>query len=148
MSTKAIRILLAVLAGMLACFFVLIALTERSDAAQEIHDRLGLNVANGDIAHYEDTHGGFLGDGEAVAAFTASEENAAFIEQSWRTDFSDEQVLGILFGEGGVLESRGFSLPENGLFFFENSGSEYSINFVFSVYDPATRAVYYCRFDT
>ena len=148
MSTKTIKILLAVLAGMLVCFFVLIAFTERSDGAQEIYDNLHLSVANGDITHYEDTHGGFLGDGEAIAAFTASEENAAFIEENWRADFADEQVLGNLFGEGGVLESRGFSLPENGLFYFEDSGNGLSINFVFAVYNPETRAVYYCRLDT
>lgn len=148
MSTKTIKILLAVLAGMLVCFFVLIAFTERSDGAQELYDNLHLSVANADVTFYQDNHGGFLGDGEAVAAFTASKKNAAFIEQNWRADFADEQVLGILFGEGGVLQSRGFSLPENGLFYFEDTGSEYSINFVFAVYDPATRAVYYCRFDT
>ena len=148
MSTKTIKIFLAVLAGMLVCFFVLIVLTEKSDGAQELYDNLRLSVANADVTHYEDTHGGFLGDGEAVAAFTASEENAAFIEQNWRADFSDEQVLGILFGEGGVLQSRGFYLPKNGLFYFKDLGSAHSINFIFAVYNPETRAVYYCRFDT
>lgn len=148
MSTKAIRISLLVLAVLLVCFFVLIALTERSDGAQELYDNLHLSVANADVELYEDTHGGFLGDGETIAVFTASEENAAFIEENWRADFADEQVLHILFGESGVLESRGFSLPENGLYYFKDLGGGHSVNFIFAVCNPADRTVYYCRFDT
>lgn len=148
MSTKAIRISILVLAGLLVCFFALVALTEKSDGAQEIQNYLSLNVANDDIWPYEDSHGGFLGDGETVAAFTANEANAAFIRGNWSSEFTDEQAREILFGSSGVLQSRGYSLPENGLYYFEDGGSEYSINFVFAVYNPASQTVYYCRFDT
>ena len=82
------------------------------------------------------------------SVFTASEENAALIEQNWRADFSDEDVLHILFGESGVFTSYGYVLPKNGLFYFKDFSSAHSINFVFAVYDPADRTVYYCRFDT
>lgn len=148
MSTKAIRISILVLAGLLLCFLALTILTEKSDGAVELQNNLSLNVANGDISFFKDTHGGFLGDGDASAVFTASEENAAAIEKSWSGDFSDEDVLHILFGESGVFTSYGYVLPKNGLYYFSDRGNGYSINFVFAVYDPADRTVYYCRFDT
>ena len=148
MSTKAIRISILVLAGLLLCFLALTILTEKSDGAVELQNNLSLNVANGDISFFKDTHGGFLGDGDASAVFTASEENAAAIEKSWSGDFSDEGVLHILFGESGVFTSYGYVLPKNGLYYFSDRGNGYSINFIFAVYDPADRTVYYCRFDT
>lgn len=148
MSTKAIRISILVLAGLLLCFLALTTLTEKSDGAVELQNNLSLNVANGDISFFKDTHGGFLGDGDASAVFTASEENAAAIEKSWSGDFSDEDVLHILFGESGVFTNYGYVLPKNGLYYFSDRGNGYSINFVFAVYDPADRTVYYCRFDT
>ena len=148
MSTKAIRISILVLAGLLLCFLALTTLTEKSDGAVELQNNLSLNVANGDISFFKDTHGGFLGDGDASAVFTANEENAAAIEKSWSGDFSDEDVLHILFGESGVFTSYGYVLPKNGLYYFSDRGNGYSINFVFAVYDPADRTVYYCRFDT
>lgn len=148
MSTKAIRISILVLAGLLLCFLALTILTEKSDGAVELQNNLSLNVANGDISFFKDTHGGFLGDGDASAVFTANEENAAAIEKSWSGDFSDEDVLHILFGESGVFTSYGYVLPKNGLYYFSDRGNGYSINFVFAVYDPADRTVYYCRFDT
>lgn len=148
MSTKAIRISILVLAGLLLCFLALTILTEKSDGAAELQNNLSLNVANGDISFFKDTHGGFLGDGDASAVFTASEENAVLIEQNWRADFSDEGVLHILFGESGVFTNYGYVLPKNGLFYFKDFSSAHSINFVFAVYDPADRTVYYCRFDT
>ena len=148
MSTKAIRISILVLAGLLLCFLALTLLTEKSDGAVELQNNLSLNVANGDISFFKDTHGGFLGDGDESAVFTASKENAALIEQSWRADFSDEDVLHILFGESGVFTNYGYVLPKNGLYYFSDRGNGYSINFVFAVYDPADRTVYYCRFDT
>ena len=148
MSTKAIRISILVLAGLLLCFLALTTLTEKSDGAVELQNNLSLNVANGDISFFKDTHGGFLGDGDASAVFTANGENAAAIEKSWSGDFSDEGVLHILFGESGVFTSYGYVLPKNGLYYFSDRGNGYSINFVFAVYDPADRTVYYCRFDT
>lgn len=148
MSTKAIRISILVLAGLLLCFLALTILTEKSDGAVELQNNLSLNVANGDISFFKDTHGGFLGDGDASAVFTANEENAAAIEKSWSGDFSDEDILHILFGESGVFTNYGYVLPKNGLYYFSDRGNGYSINFVFAVYDPADRTVYYCRFDT
>lgn len=148
MSTKAIRISILVLAGLLLCFLALTILTEKSDGAVELQNNLSLNVANGDISFFKDAHGGFLGDGDASAVFTASEENAAAIEKSWSGDFSGEDVLHILFGESGVFTNYGYVLPKNGLYYFSDRGNGYSINFVFAVYDPADRTVYYCRFDT
>ena len=148
MSTKAIRIFLAVLALLLAGFILLVTLTEKSDGAQELYDQLSFNVANRDILYYDDSHGGFFGDGAAVAVFKASTENSAVIKQSWRGNFADGQVLEILFGEGGVFQSRGFYLPENSLFYFKDFSSLHSLNFVFAVFNCESGEVYYCRFDT
>ena len=148
MSTRAIRISLAVLAVLLAGFISLVALTEKSARVEELREHIFLDVTESDIEYYHDSHGGFFGDGETVAVFTASDKNAALIGGSWSSEFTNEQALEILFGEGGVLQSRGFTLPENGLYYFEDGGRGSSVNFVFAVYDTASRTVYYCRFDT
>ena len=148
MSTKSIRNLLIALAALLIGFVLLVTLTEKSPGEEELGKYLALEVSEDNILYYHDSHGGFFGDGETVAVFTASDKNAALIGGSWSSEFKNEQALEILFGEGGVLQSRGFTLPENGLYYFEDGGRGSSVNFVFAVYDTASRTVYYCRFDT
>ena len=60
MSTRAIRISLAVLAVLLAGFITLVALTEKSPRVEELREHIFLDVAESDIEYYHDSHGGFL----------------------------------------------------------------------------------------
>lgn len=149
MSTRAIRISLAVLAVLLAGFITLVVLTEKSPRVEELREHIFLDVTESDIEYYHDSHGGFFGDGEAVAVFRASEENAFTIKKAWSNTFCGSRaVLDILYGKGGVFENHGIFPPKNGFFFYKNTGSGFSQNFIFAVFDQESSKVYYCRFDT
>ena len=86
MSTKSIRNLLIALAALLIGFVLLVTLTEKSPGEEELGKYLALNVSEDNILYYHDSHGGFFGDGETVAVFTASDKNAALIGGSWSSE--------------------------------------------------------------
>lgn len=150
---------------------------EKSDAAKlkRLSETLGVSLKGGQILRYEDSHGGFHGDGirKVVIQFSDIRTLEAIHEDvHWKKLPLTEQLEIIAHGEqaDGVYtapmiknEDGAPFLPEteNGWFWFMDRYSEsddpwddsdvlnrYAYNFTLAVYDACTNRLYYAEMDT
>ncbi len=141
----------------------------------ELGLELGLDLRRGQLVEYEDSHGGFHGDGETVAVVTFSEEGAWELETCLGYELPGWEKLPltgdahqVLYGGNSwrplFTGANGAPLvPElsNGWFYFldrqidykedyvrESIFSRSSFHFTLAVYDADSRTLYYFQLDT
>ena len=131
-----------------------------------------LDVTSGEILRFNDTHGGFLGDGECYAEVKFSDNSVSeIIKNEWQklplTDNLNTVIYGgevkTEFGPGTVLSFVDDKIPKikNGYYYFEDRHSEsknkkddtdifnrYSYNFTVAIYDLDTHSLYFYALDT
>ena len=141
-------------------------------ALRTIGKTLDLDLSNADLIQYQDSHGGFHGDGETFAVITLpriaaleAESRMSYGAPWWRPLPLTEELERVLYGDGEnkALFLSGIGdplLPEvkNGwYFFYDEQGTPYveeslfsrsSFNFTLAVYDPAHYTLYYFVLDT
>lgn len=133
-----------------------------------IADILGLSLSGGSEVRYEDTHGGFHGDGYTRAIYSFEEDLAPDIAQNegWKALPATAGLDELLDGSvgGPFLAREGlpfFPRIEEGFYYFRDRHSQAiddrdesllftraSQNFTLALYDPATDRLYYVAFDT
>ncbi len=158
------------------CLVLLTSCTYSVDEHALISDKLGVDVSSGEIRVYNDTHGGFLGDGEAYAEIVFPDD--AFCEAlSSSTEWlplplSRNLSVAVYGGTIRNGESRSSLIKDKndellipeitaGYYFFTDRHSEskdekddsliferYSLNFTLAIYDPSTRTLYFYAIDT
>lgn len=148
-------------------------------SSQSIHERISeslkLKIPENIDIEYEDSHGGFHGDGETIAIIKFTESQGDKIlsdilkKGEWENLPLSESLELLMYG-GEMNEIKyNFNLAdqldmpviENGYYFFINrhpdSGSEKgdflifnqgSFNFTIGIYDVDTQTMYYLEFDT
>lgn len=131
-----------------------------------------LDVTNGEILYFNDTHGGFLGDGECYAEVKFSDNSVSdIIKSEWQklplTNNLNTVIYGgkveTEFGPGTVLSFVDDKIPtiKNGYYYFEDRHSDstnkkddtdifnrYSYNFTVAIYDLDTHTLYFYALDT
>ena len=131
-----------------------------------------LDVTNGEILYFNDTHGGFLGDGECYAEVKFLNNSVSdIIKSEWQklplTNNLNTVIYGgeveTEFGPGTVLSFVDDKIPKvkNGYYYFEDRHSDstnkkddtdilgrYSYNFTVAIYDLDTHTLYFYALDT
>ena len=134
---------------------------------QEIVSKeLCVDVSGGTEISYEDTHGGFHGDGTTsiVLQFNDSSVLEAIKKASvWKEFPLDEIMQEIVYGSDMEIDGRPapgpfMQVPEiqNGYYILIDRHSEkdknilerYSFNFTVGLYDADTNIMYFCKLDT
>lgn len=160
-------------------FLVMVILFLTGCFSESINKRisisLGIEIPKDIKIEYEDTHGGFHGDGETVAVFEFNNSMGEDIQseilnnEDWNKLPLSENLDLIMYGgekEGidyayNLAELLDMPPIENGYWFFNNRHSnsispkedlnlfnQYSFNFTIAVYDIDTQTLYYLKFDT
>lgn len=146
--------------------------SEEKALKKEIKEAVGVEVGEAEMMKYEDTHGGFHGDGTTFAAFRMTEEEALpqFEEAGWQRLPFDRTATALAYGitEGNVTtgpymtDGEGKTmLPEieKGYYYFldrypgeeeqsKNVLERSAVNFTMAVYDTETGTMYYVKIDT
>ncbi len=142
---------------------------------KRISRSLGIEIPKDIKIEYEDTHGGFHGDGETVAVVEFNNSIGEDIQsemlnnEDWNKLPLSENLDLIMYGgkkEGmdyayNLAELLDMPSIENGYWFFDNRHSnsispkedsnlfnQSSFNFTIAVYDIDTQTLYYLEFDT
>ncbi len=151
-----------------ALSLLLNACSPESQRRDAIGDILGLRLSGGTEVLYEDTHGGFHGDGYTRAVYDFEEDLAEAIaeNQGWTALPTTSGLIPLLNGSaGGPFERREgvpfFPQSKEGFYYFRDRHSEAvddreegrwdsrsSWNFTLAIYDKATCRLYYVAFDT
>lgn len=135
-----------------------------SNVLDKISDHINLDIRNGNLITYEDSHG-WMGDGETYAevSFDNNEiENSIKNNILWNKLPLEVDIEIFLYGneeKNSMLidESGKCLLPKinNGYYFFKDQqGSEESLsdrssyNLTISIYDSEIRKLYYIEIDT
>lgn len=156
-------------------FMLLLTGCLRQSINRRMSESLGIDIPNQIKIEYEDTHGGFHGDGDttAIAEFTGvlAEEIQAEItaDSDWKSlPFSEDHDMMMYGGvKNGIQYAYDFAelldMPriENGFWYYEDRQIESglssegqalfpraSYNFTMAVYDLDTDLLYYLEVDT
>lgn len=140
-----------------------------------VSQSIGIKIPESIKIAYEDSHGGFLGDGETVAVIEFDESTGEEIQseilnnKDWYNLPLSENLNLIMYGgkknniNYGLNLAEKLDMPviENGFYFFFNRHSDrisrkddsnifdqHSFNFTIAVYDIDTQTLYYLEFDT
>lgn len=146
--------------------------TEQTDLEFLSSKLNNLDITNGEILYFNDTHGGFLGDGECYAEVKILDNSVSDkIKNEWHklplTDNLNTVIYGgeveTEFGPGTVLSFVDDKIPviKNGYYYFEDRHSDsknkkddtdifdrYSYNFTVAIYDLDTHTLYFYALDT
>ena len=141
---------------------------------ENVAQELGVSLPETVSVGYEDTHGGFHGDGETFVTLTFSADDAAALqaqlaEQGWqplpmegemRAAVYGGELDGVNYGDG-VFARYSVSSPVNGWYWFFDRHSEatdphsadgllgrYSMNYSAAVFDADRNTLYYYELDT
>ena len=141
---------------------------------ENVAQELGVSLPETVSVGYEDTHGGFHGDGETFVTLTFSADDAAALqaqlaEQGWqplpmegemRAAVYGGELDGVIYGDG-VFARYSVSAPVNGWYWFFDRHSEatdphsadgllgrYSMNYSAAVFDADRNTLYYYELDT
>ncbi len=134
---------------------------------KDIEDRYSIDLGGAKTVSYEDTHGGFFGDGERAVVFDVSEwEKREETLSSWNDLPLTENLQLIMYGgeKDGMI--YGYDLAKNNdipvitngkYFFYDRLHENYSdsdlfsgasFNFTIFMYDNDTQRLYMLEFDT
>lgn len=154
---------------------ILTACQKNNSVQNEVSDALGIDVSNGTEMTYQDSHGGFHGDGLTFTTIKFSDDTvlASISEnRNWHVMPLTEELSALVYGIttdnsriGPYLtdENGEAVMPEiqNGYYYFvdryyQNGGdrndsdllNRYSFNFTISIYDTDTNTLYYAEYDS
>ncbi len=166
----------AVSLAIVCCLMCLTACSYYFDEIAVISDALGIDVSQGELKIYNDTHGGFHGDGELYVEMVFSDD--AFTDRIKLSGEWSALPLPLtlrIVAYGGKLEGGSsyhsfiddpdgenlIPLISNGYYYFRDRSSEsrderdpsqildrYSYNFTLAIYDIDTRTLYFYEIDT
>jgi len=146
--------------------------SEEAQRREVVGEILGLSLSGGEELFYEDTHGGFHGDGGTWAVYAFAPDNSPAEEipekaQGWHPLPAGGSVEKVLYGQYGLPAPEGYGeetfFPQaaEGWYFFLDRHSEaedcwaeegflerYSQNYTLAVYDTADERLYYFKLDT
>lgn len=109
-----------------------------------------MDIKPSQIEFHEDTHGGFLGDGEEIIIFTPNPEQTEKIKAEWKKTPVDSVIASLIFPEMGYngLELSKYVPNAEGFWFYKNRNESavHSHNFSFALFDG--EKVYYYELDT
>lgn len=156
------------LAALLTAAMMCVALAACGNKTpQEIVSKeLGVDVSGGREISYEDTHGGFHGDGTASIVLQFDDNSvleAIQKDSEWKEFPLDGIMQEIVYGTDMEIGGRPapgpfMKVPEiqNGYYILIDRHSEkdknilerYSFNFTVGLYDADTNIMYFCKLDT
>lgn len=168
------RIITFVIACLL--LFSLVSCSKKEPDPEVIFSRIGVNVDDGTIEVYTNSHGGFLGDGETYAKIVFSDDvfcNEIKNNAEWSKLPLTPTLNIVVYGgdrQNGA-SSKSFIRDENdqplipnisdGYYFFkdrhDNSKNEKddtpildraSVNFTLAIYDSESKTLYFYEIDT
>jgi len=134
-----------------------------------IKKEIDIDISSCQIMKDEDTHGGFLGDGDYLVIADCSENKENILNQisHWKcfplTQNLERVVYGFEKGEVTITKQISESIPriENGYYYFYDRNSESkdpfnedelfdraSYNYTLALYDRDTNLFYYFELDT
>ena len=135
---------------------------------KKISNNIEIDINKCKIVYENDTHGGFLGDGEYFTRIICSDKIDSEIKTKWTILPLDEEVTKVLNIETcddssckNVFERYSISSIENGYYYFldrhteskdnkslEQLNQRSSYNFSLGIYDSDKKIVYYYELDT
>lgn len=138
---------------------------------KEISNSLGINIPLFLKIEYEDSHGGFHGDGVTLAKVQLESKHAKKIlsaikdNDHWKLIPLSENVEREIYGgedyESNLAKKLGMPKIQNGYWIFidryngENKVTDgeglfprYSANYTVGIYDADSDTLYYCKFDS
>lgn len=141
---------------------------------ENVAQELGVSLPETVSVGYEDTHGGFHGDGETFVTLTFSADDAAALqaqlaEQGWQPLPMEGEMRAAVYGGAldgvnygdSIFAPREVPPPENGWYWFYDRHSDAadphsadgllaraSCNFTAAVFDADRNALYYYELDT
>lgn len=141
---------------------------------ENVAQELGVSLPETVSVGYEDTHGGFHGDGETFVTLTFSADDAAALqaqlaEQGWQPLPMEGEMRAAVYGGAldgvnygdGVFARYSVSAPVNGWYWFFDRHSEatdphsadgllgrYSMNYSAAVFNADRNTLYYYELDT
>lgn len=147
--------------------FMVISLIFSKDTTKPkyLQELCGLNISGSEMISYEDSHGGFHGDGTLTAAYDCSQISDSIAEQTaqWKTLPLTDNLQEIMYNHDSFDLAKKYGIPEisNGCYFFKDRHSEsddpssdenlldrYSLNFSLVIYDGDNHKLYLFEFDT
>ena len=166
----------AVSVAVVCCLMILTSCSYYFDESEAISDALGIDISQGEVRMFNDTHGGFHGDGELYAeAVFPDDAFADTIKSSGKWSALPLPHTLRIVAWGGRLEDgssyhsfiddpdgKNLIPPiSDGYYYFRDRSSEshdesdpaqildrYSCNFTFAIYDIDTRTLYFYEIDT
>jgi len=140
---------------------------EKSVNKKDIEDHYAIDLKGAEIISYDDTHGGFFGDGERFVVFDVSEwDKKEEVTAKWEGLPLTENLELIMYGGKKDEMTYGFNFAEkNGIpaiidgkyFFYDRLHENYSdrdlfsgasFNFTVFMYDNNTHKLYMLEVDT
>ena len=118
-------------------------------AVSDIRQSLDMKIRPSAVVYFEDTHGGFHGDGEEIIIFTPTDSQKEKIKSEWNKTPVESGISSLIFSktEYNGLELTKYIPNTKGYWFYKNSGDfTYSYNFSFAFFDG--EKVYYYELDT
>lgn len=159
-------VLVAIICGI---FLIIVAICYTFNKRNEIiSKKLELNLENCKIEKDEDSHGGFLGDGEYFAKIKCSDKQDDYIKKNWKELPLPEELKRVLDiitydNKGGLNVYDRYNIPniENGYYYFldrhsdsidnknpEEINNRSSYNFSLGIYDSNNMILYFYELDT
>ena len=121
-----------------------------SPEVSKLQETLGFEVSAEQIEFYEDTHGGFHGDGEAIVIFVPDENQIEQITSTWQETPVEPDIAALIFQKtvSNGLDRLEYIPNSAGFWFYIDRGGSpgYSYNFSFALFDG--EKVYYYELDT
>lgn len=158
------------LAFLIFCIFSLSGCWFSQTTEEYVKDKIDIDISFCAIEDEQDTHGGFLGDGNYIVKANCSKEQQKILNQlnGWNSLPLSKNLQLIMYGgeSGGVNYSYNLAqeanIPKinNGYYYFLNRKNDatskhsddifnkYSFNFTIALYDIDTSMFYYYEFDT
>ncbi len=144
-----IAIILAFIYGCLSSFFAF--LFPNQAPKNDIRENLDMKIKSSQIEYYEDTHGGFHGDGEEIIIFVPDSKQIEKIKAEWQKTPVDSGIAPLIFPETEYngLELTKYIPDTEGYWFYKNRADfvgGYACNFSFAFFDG--EKVCYYELDT
>lgn len=145
--------------------YVIFSQFETKTPQESVHALCGLDITESTIIFYEDSHGGFLGDGALTVAFDCSQISDSVTEQikQWNNMPLSHNLQEIMYDNIGYNLAEKNQIPKisSGYYYFTDRHSESnnpfsdtdlfnraSYNFSLLIYDSDSYTLYFFEFDT
>lgn len=139
-----------IMAFIISCSSLFFGFLLQDEGVKSIRANLAMDIKPNQIEFHEDTHGGFLGDGEEIVIFTPNPEQTEKIKAEWKKTPVDSVIASLIFPEMGYngLELSKHIPNAEGFWFYKNRNESavHSHNFSFALFDG--EKVYYYELDT